>query len=81
MNSKLIGAAVATAFFGFKLVIANRSDLSGFQKSMTKEEAKKYHQRSSAHRKIILNNHPDRGGSPYIASKVNEAKEILTKRI
>ena len=30
-----------------------------------------------AHRRIMIANHPDSGGSDYIASKVNEAKDVM----
>ncbi|MEE6467440.1 hypothetical protein FKM82_007239 [Ascaphus truei] len=58
----------------------------GFEPKMTKREAalvlgvsptaNKVKLRE-AHRRIMLLNHPDKGGSPYLASKINEAKDFL----
>ncbi|KAJ3340442.1 hypothetical protein HDU93_007049 [Gonapodya sp. JEL0774] len=60
---------------GFEAKMSRREAAAvlGLRETATREKVKE------AHKRIMLANHPDLGGSPYIASKVNEAKEILEK--
>jgi len=60
----------------------------GFEQKMSKREASlilgvsptaSKSKIKDAHKKIMLANHPDRGGSPYVAAKINEAKDMMDK--
>mmetsp|Transcript_15424 Transcript_15424/g.46265 ORF Transcript_15424/g.46265 Transcript_15424/m.46265 type:complete len:119 (-) Transcript_15424:71-427(-) len=61
--------------------------LNGFESPMTRAEAKQIlnltesnpHKDSvrEVHRKLLMANHPDKGGSTFLATKINEAKEVM----
>ncbi|PUU76631.1 hypothetical protein B9Z19DRAFT_1109351 [Tuber borchii] len=82
---KALGGGAAAAF--------GRSFYKGgFESRMTRREASLILELSTPreslitkqnirkrHRELMLKNHPDRGGSPYLAGKINEAKEFLEK--
>lgn len=71
------GVGVGTKFYegGFEEKMTRREAalILGVRESSTAKRIKE------AHRKILIINHPDTGGSTYITSKVNEAKELLLK--
>ena len=46
-------------------------DILGLTDPITREEIKE------AHRRLMLANHPDRGGSTFLATQINEAKDFL----
>ncbi|KAK6148218.1 hypothetical protein DH2020_019130 [Rehmannia glutinosa] len=68
---------------------ARRFYPGGFEQVMTRREAAlilgvREHavieKIREAHRRVMVANHPDAGGSHYLASKINEAKDVLLKK-
>ncbi|OMO73489.1 hypothetical protein COLO4_27073 [Corchorus olitorius] len=61
---------------GFQPVMTRREAalILGVRESVAIEKVKE------AHRRVMVANHPDAGGSHYLASKINEAKDVMLGR-
>ncbi|TPX37576.1 hypothetical protein SmJEL517_g00663 [Synchytrium microbalum] len=68
------GRAFLRGGFESKMSKREAAQILGIRENVPKEKLKE------AHRRVMLLNHPDRGGSPYLASKINEAKEMLDRK-
>lgn len=68
-----VGSKYYEGGFDDKMTRREAALILGVRESSTPKRIKE------AHRKLLILNHPDTGGSTYLTGKINEAKELLLK--
>lgn len=79
ITTKVRGEKGATAFLkgGFDVKMNQKEAMQILNLSEGQLNKKKL---KEVHRRIMLANHPDKGGSPYLATKINEAKDFWRRK-